>query len=48
LQQFGAGVGGPIRDNRLWFFVDYEQQLRNNPISVINRRWRRRRELGSS
>ena len=22
--------------NRLWFFVDYEQQLRNNPISVIN------------
>jgi hypothetical protein len=36
LQQFGAGVGGPIRHNRLWFFVDYEQQLRNNPISVIN------------
>jgi len=36
LQQFGAGVGGPIRRGRLWFFVDYEQQLRNNPISVIN------------
>ena len=36
LQQFGAGVGGPIIRNRLWFFVDYEQQLRNNPISVIN------------
>ena len=36
LQQFGAGLGGPIRHNRLWFFVDYEQQLRNNPISVIN------------
>jgi hypothetical protein len=36
LQQFGAGLGGPIRPNRLWFFVDYEQQLRNNPISVIN------------
>ena len=36
LQQFGAGVGGPILRNRLWFFVDYEQQLRNNPISVIN------------
>jgi hypothetical protein len=36
LQQFGAGVGGPIRRDRLWFFVDYEQQLRNNPISVIN------------
>ncbi len=36
LQQFGAGVGGPILRNRLWFFMDYEQQLRNNPISVIN------------
>jgi hypothetical protein len=36
LQQFGAGMGGPIRRGRLWFFVDYEQQLRNNPISVIN------------
>ncbi|MGC2326579.1 MAG: hypothetical protein WA604_07690, partial [Candidatus Sulfotelmatobacter sp.] len=36
LQQFGTGVGGPILRNRLWFFVDYEQQLRNDPISVIN------------
>jgi hypothetical protein len=36
LQQFGAGVGGPIRRDRLWFFVDYEQQLRNDPIPVIN------------
>jgi hypothetical protein len=36
LQQFGAGVGGPIQQNRLWFFIDYEQQLRNNPIPVIN------------
>jgi hypothetical protein len=36
LQQFGAGLGGPIVRNRLWFFLDYEQQLRNNPISVIN------------
>ncbi len=36
LQQFGAGVGGPIVRNRLWFFMDYEQQLRNNPIPVIN------------
>ena len=36
LQQFGAGIGGPIVRNRLWFFVDYEQQLRNNPIPVIN------------
>jgi hypothetical protein len=36
LQQFGAGLGGPILRNRLWFFADYEQQLRNNPIPVIN------------
>ena len=36
LQQFGGGVGGPIIRNRLWFFVDYEQQLRSDPISVIN------------
>lgn len=36
LQQFGAGMGGPIVRNRVWFFVDYEQQLRNDPISVIN------------
>jgi hypothetical protein len=36
LQQFGAGVGGPVVRNRLWFFADYEQQLRNFPISVIN------------
>ena len=36
LQQFGAGVGGPILRNRLWFFFDYEQQLRSDPFSVIN------------
>ena len=36
LQQFGAGLGGPIVRNRLWFFADYEQQLRNDPIPVIN------------
>src|SRR5580700_3472531 len=36
LQQLGAGVGGPIRHDRAWFFVDYEQQLHNNPIPVIN------------
>jgi len=36
LQQFGGGVGGPILRDRLWFFADYEQQLEDNPISVIN------------
>jgi hypothetical protein len=36
LQQFGAAVGGPVLRNRLWFFADYEQQLRNFPNQVIN------------
>jgi hypothetical protein len=36
LQQFGAAVGGPIVRKHLWFFADYEQQLHNNPIAVIN------------
>ena len=36
LQQFGGGIGGPIVKNHLWFFADYEQQLRNDPIQVIN------------
>ena len=36
LQQFGAFLGAPIIRNRLWFFFDYEQQLENSPISVIN------------
>jgi hypothetical protein len=36
LQQFGVAFGGPIARNRLWFFADYEQQLHNNPIAVIN------------
>jgi hypothetical protein len=36
LQQFGANTGGPILRDRLWFFFDYEQQLENTPISVIN------------
>lgn len=36
LQQFGASLGGPLRPNRLWFFLDYEQQRENAPISVIN------------
>ena len=36
LQQFGAGLGGPIVKNHAWFFLDYEQQLRHNPMSVIN------------
>ena len=36
LHQFGASLGGPILRDRLWFFVDYEQQRENDPISIIN------------
>jgi len=35
-QQFGAGMGGPIMKNKLFFFFDYEQQRRKDPISIIN------------
>jgi hypothetical protein len=36
LQQFGGSLGGPIVSSRAWFFVDYEQQLQKNPVTVIN------------
>lgn len=35
-QQFGAGLGGRIIRDKLFFFFDYEQQRRKNPTSVIN------------
>jgi outer membrane receptor protein involved in Fe transport len=31
-QQFGAGIGGPLRKDKAFFFVDYDQQTRNFPI----------------
>jgi carboxypeptidase family protein len=31
-QQFGGGVGGPIRRDKAFFFVDYDQQIRDFPI----------------
>jgi hypothetical protein len=36
LQQFGGSFGGPVLHDRAWFFLDYEQQRENDPISVIN------------
>jgi hypothetical protein len=36
LQQFGAGLGGPIVRHSAWFYFDYEQQRRKQPISVVN------------
>jgi hypothetical protein len=35
-QQFGAGLGGPVVKNKLFFSFDYEQQRRKDPISIIN------------
>ena len=29
-------VGGPVVKNKLFFFFDYEQQRRKDPISIIN------------
>jgi hypothetical protein len=36
LQQFGGSIGGPIIPHRAWYFVDYEQQRRKDPITAIN------------
>jgi hypothetical protein len=35
LQQFGADLGGPIVHHKAFFYFDYEQQRRKEPISVI-------------
>lgn len=35
LQQFGADLGGPIVHRKAWFYFDYEQQRRKEPISII-------------
>ena len=31
-QQFGGAVGGPIQQNKVFFFGDYDQQVRNFPV----------------
>jgi Carboxypeptidase regulatory-like domain len=33
-QQFGGSFGGPIRPDKLFFFLNYDQQKRNFPIIV--------------
>jgi Carboxypeptidase regulatory-like domain/TonB dependent receptor-like, beta-barrel len=35
LQQFGADLGGPIVHHKAWFYFDYEQQRRKEPISIV-------------
>ncbi|MCU1335973.1 MAG: hypothetical protein JWO19_1554 [Bryobacterales bacterium] len=34
-QQFGGSVGGPIKTDKLFFFANYEQQMRNFPMAVV-------------
>src|SRR5215831_18673922 len=33
-QQFGGSIGGPIRRDRLFYFVNYDQQIRNFPLRI--------------
>ena len=35
-QQFGGTVGGPVLRNRLFYLVNYEGQVRNEPLTVNN------------
>jgi hypothetical protein len=35
LQQFGADLGGPVVGKKVWFYFDYEQQGRKEPISIV-------------
>lgn len=35
-QQFGGTLGGPIKKDRVFYLVNYEGQLRNEPITVNN------------
>lgn len=34
-QQFGGNFGGPLIKNKLFWFLNYDQQVRNEPVTVI-------------
>jgi hypothetical protein len=34
-QQFGAAVGGPIRQNKVFYFLSYDEQRRNFPGAAV-------------
>jgi hypothetical protein len=33
-QQFGANIGGPLIKNKLFGFLNYDQQVRNEPLTI--------------
>src|SRR5262249_44366329 len=33
-QQLGGSISGPIRSNRLFYFINYDQQIRNFPLVI--------------
>ncbi len=35
-QQFGFSVGGPVKQDKLFWFLNYDQQIRNFPGLVVN------------
>jgi hypothetical protein len=34
-QQFGASVGGPVKKDKVFYFLNYEQQKHNFPMAVV-------------
>ena len=34
-QQFGASVGGPLKKDKVFYFLNWEQQKRNFPMAVV-------------
>ncbi len=36
LQQFGADIGGPIIQDKMFFYFDYEQQRHKDPLYAVN------------
>ncbi len=37
-QQFGVSLGGPIKKDKLFYFVNWDQQLRTDPLMIVDPR----------